>query len=103
MGDGHRSVPAHLWLKILGLIYEDAYHVRRANAGPKKQGDVLGSGHRPVPAHAFLKDLRPNILTRNAGVLGSIPGLVTYFRYSFRFFKKGSCQLLAKVYARSIG
>ena len=29
------------------------------------------------------------------GVLGSIPGLATYF--SFRFFKKGSCQLLAKV------
>ena len=24
---------------------------------------------------------------------------VTYFRFSFRFFKKGSCQLLAKVCA----
>ena len=33
-------------------------------------------------------------LTRKSGVLGSIPGLATYF--SFRFFKKGSCQLLAK-------
>ena len=30
-------------------------------------------------------------LTRNSGVLGSIPGLATYFRFSFRFFKKGSC------------
>ena len=30
---------------------------------------------------------------------GSIPGLATYFRFSFRFFKKGSCQLLAKVCA----
>ena len=28
-------------------------------------------------------------LTRNSGVLGSIPGLATYFRFSFRLFKKG--------------
>ena len=35
--------------------------------------------------------------------LGSIPGLATYFRFSFRFFKKDSCQLLAKVCARSTG
>ena len=35
-------------------------------------------------------------LTCKSGVLGSIPGLATYFRFSFRFFKKGSCQLLAK-------
>ena len=39
-------------------------------------------------------------LTRNSGALGSIPGLATYFRFPFRFFKKGSCQLLAKVCAR---
>ena len=26
-------------------------------------------------------------LTRKSGVLGSIPGLATYFRFSFRFFK----------------
>ena len=31
------------------------------------------------------------------------PGLATYFRFSFRFFKKGSCQLLAKVCAQSTG
>ena len=42
-------------------------------------------------------------LTRRSGVLGSIPGLATYFCFSFRFFKKGSCQLLAKVCARSTG
>ena len=42
-------------------------------------------------------------LTRKSGVLGSIPGLTTYFRFSLRFFKKGSCQLLAKVCARSTG
>ena len=41
--------------------------------------------------------------TRKSGVPGSIPGLTTYFRFSFRFFKKGSCQLLAKVCARSTG
>ena len=42
-------------------------------------------------------------LTHKSGVLGSIPGLATYFRFSFRFFKKGSCQLLVKVCARSTG
>ena len=42
-------------------------------------------------------------LTHKSGVMGSIPGLETYFRFSFRFFKKGSCQLLAKVCARSTG
>ena len=35
-------------------------------------------------------------LTRKTEVLGSIPGLATYFRFSFRCFKRGSCQLLAK-------
>ena len=40
---------------------------------------------------------------RKSGVLGLIPGLATYFHFSFRFFKKGSCQLLAKVCARSTG
>ena len=42
-------------------------------------------------------------LTRKSGVLGSIPGLAIYFRFTFRFFKKGSCQLLAKVCAQSTG
>ena len=42
-------------------------------------------------------------LTRKSGVLGSIPGLATYFSFSFCFFEKGSCQLLAKVCARSTG
>ena len=43
------------------------------------------------------------MLNFETGVLGSIPGLATYFRFSFRFFKKGSCQLLAKVCARNTG
>ena len=42
-------------------------------------------------------------LTRKSGVLGLIPSLATYFRFSFCFFKKGSCQLMAKVCARSTG
>ena len=33
---------------------------------------------------------------RKSEVLGSIPGLATYFRFSFRWFKRGSCQILAK-------
>ena len=35
-------------------------------------------------------------LTPKSGVLGSIPGLATYFSFSFRFFKKGSCQYWQK-------
>ena len=35
-------------------------------------------------------------LTRKSGVLGPIPSLATYFRFSFRFFKKGSCQYWRK-------
>ena len=47
------QVGAHTMLAHdLGPNVRDAYHVRRANAGPKKQGDVLGGGHRSVPAHA---------------------------------------------------
>ena len=42
-------------------------------------------------------------LNRKSGVLGLIPGLATYFRFSFRYFRKDSCQLLAKVCARSSG
>ena len=40
-------------------------------------------------------------LTHEQEVPGSIPGLATYFRFSFRWFKKGSCQLQAKVCAWS--
>ena len=28
-------------------------------------------------------------LTRKSGILGSKPGLATYFRFSFRFFQEG--------------
>ena len=42
-------------------------------------------------------------LTQEPEVPGSMPGPATYFRFSFCCFKKGSCQLLAKVCARSTG
>ena len=42
-------------------------------------------------------------LTRKSGALGSIPSLATYFHFSFRFFKKGSCQILVKVCVQSTG
>ena len=35
-------------------------------------------------------------LTQEPEIPGSIHGPATYFRFSFRWFKKGSCQLLAK-------
>ena len=41
--------------------------------------------------------------TRKSGVLGSIPSLATYFCFSLRFFKKGSCQLLTKVCVNRLG
>ena len=42
-------------------------------------------------------------LTQEPEVPGSILGPATYFRFPFRLFKKGSCQLLAKVWALSTG
>ena len=43
------------------------------------------------------------ILSTIQDIIWTIPGLATYFHFSFRFFKKGSCQLLVKVCARSTG
>ena len=40
-------------------------------------------------------------LNKESKVMGSIPGPVTYSRFSFRWFKKGSYQLLMKVFALS--
>ena len=72
----------------------------------------MASSGRPDQASSS-KDVLPRLpgrvaqsvghLTGKSGVLGSIPGLATYFRLSFRFFKKSSCQLLAKVCARNTG
>ena len=38
----------------MGLIPEDAQHVRQPDAHQNKQGVVLGDGHRSVPAHIWL-------------------------------------------------
>ena len=42
-------------------------------------------------------------LTSKSGVLGSISGLATYFRFSFCFFKKGSCQYVLEVLVNRLG
>ena len=42
-------------------------------------------------------------LTQEPKVPGSNPGPATYFHFSFRWIKKGSCQLLTKVCAQSTG
>ena len=42
-------------------------------------------------------------LTSKSEGLGLIPGLATCFCFSFCWFKRGSCQLLVKVCARSTG
>ena len=42
-------------------------------------------------------------LTQEPKVPGPIPGPAAYFRFSFRWFKKDSCQLLAKECAQSTG
>ena len=42
-------------------------------------------------------------LTQESEVPGSISGPATYFCFSFPCFKKGSCQLLAKVCEQSTG
>ena len=73
----HCVIKHHVWL----------LRIRKSSGYPKPGRVAQSVGH----------------LTRKSGVLGSIPGLATYFRFSFRFFKKGSCQLLAKVCARSTG
>ena len=62
--------------------------------------NILAVAHMKRPGRVVQSVGHP---THKSGVLGSIPGLATYFRFSFRFFKKGSCQLLAKVCARSTG
>ena len=51
LGEGHKSLPSHVYLNILGLIPEDAHHVRQPDAYQNKQGDDLGDGNRSLPAH----------------------------------------------------
>ena len=52
--------------------------------GKKKPGSVAQSVGR---------------LTRKSGVLGSIPCLATYVRFSFRFFQEGQLSATGKVCA----
>ena len=70
------------------------------NTGWRQKLDAKGG---PGIIFNYITSTRYQPLKGKSGVLGSIPGLATYFRFSFRFFKKGSCQLLAKVCAWSTG
>ena len=84
--------------------YSTGIKVDREEGGGQGPLPIIleGGQHTPCPRPGRV-GLSVGHLTRKSGVLGSIPGLATYFRFSFRFFKKGSCQLLAKVCVRSSG
>ena len=85
-----------------GILLKHAEHMIRE--GFKDENSYIFINHtlfHCLPAGRVAQSV--GHLTRKSGVLGSIPGLATYFRFSFRFVKKGSCQLLAKVCARSTG
>ena len=90
-------------LPIFGLIF--LHHIEKIT---KRRGTFVVKIDFSVVCPTIFQNSEPGRiaqsvghLTRKSGVLGSIPGLATYFRVSFRFFKKDSCQLLAKVCARS--
>ena len=98
--------------QIFPKLYSCLLYVVFHNLKPQNAGlvDVKKDLNSKRSKGIFVRENRPGRvaqsvghLTRKSGVLGSIPGLATYFRFSFRFFKKGSCQLLAKVCARSTG
>ena len=57
---------------------------------------VVSSGYTLFAQTFLLQCLEPGriaqsvgLLTRKSGVLGSIPGLATYFRFSFLLFQDG--------------
>ena len=59
------------------------------------QLNILTPHHTHIHTSNLLRTVPPGRvaqsvghLTRKSGVLGSIPGLATYFRFSFRFFSK---------------
>ena len=88
-----RNVSAYLSLKMEFLSRKRYYNIKIMNT----INDLM---HTITPGRVAQS---VGHLTRKSGGLGSIPGLATYFRFSFCFFKKGSCQLLAKVCAGSTG
>ena len=84
----------------MSLSYEKLPSKMAASAVTKSSENIKQTISHELPGRVAQS---VGYLTRKSGVLGSIPGLATYFRFSFRFFMKGSCQLLAKVCARSTG
>ena len=109
IGDEYHYLFRCPYFEIERKLYLKPYFIRRPNM--LKFGELLKSNDVNIltKLSKFIQIMPGRVaqsvgyLTRKSGVLGSIPGLATYFRFSFRFFKKGSCQLLAKVCARSTG
>ena len=91
----------------LTLLHSEGPKLRRVLTllSAKRVKVILAAKVRVSPPKDELGHVAQSVghLTRKSGVLGSIPGLATYFHFSFHFFKEGSCQLLAKVCARSTG
>ena len=91
------------------LEFESSMSVSFVSEYSRKWGKLKNGIYCQVTADILTKLLPGRVaqsvghLTRKSEVLGLIPGLARYFRFSFRFFKKGNCQLLAKVCARSTG
>ena len=100
----HVLVGAGKWAELLNWLFESWIYFLNTATRRKRYTEALYTSKR---VHFEMGPGRVaqsvGHLTRKSGVLGSIPGLATYFRFSFRFFKKGSCQLLAKVCAQSTG
>ena len=65
-------------------------------------GDMTVKVHTHTHIHTLPDRIAQSVahLTQEPEVPGSILGPATYFRFSFHLFKKGRCQLLAKVRAR---
>ena len=62
--------------------------------------NVISNGADTI---SILNITKGHNLVKTVGGVTVTSGPATYFRFSFRFFKKGSCQLLGKVCARSTG
>ena len=80
-------------------LFNQNYRITTHHISNTRFKSVIKNGHNWSPASNVLG----GSFVLSAFYADFYPGLATYFRFSFRFFKKGSCQLLAKVCARSTG
>ena len=65
----------------------DVYRERKTTMQQQQQSNCKLIMVLRFPPGRVAQSVGP--LTRKSGVLGSIPGLATYFRFSFRFFQEG--------------